>query len=246
MSGIWFTIIIQPLYNLLIVFYKYLGHDMGVAIIVLTIIIRLIFWPSQAKALRSQKELANLQPEIEKVREQYKNDPQKQSQEIMALYRMRKISPLSGCLPILIQFPILIGLYNIFRSGLKIENFKWLYGFISKPAFLNINFLHFLDLSKPEKIFLPILAGVTQFLLAWLSQPAKRPEGEKKPADFSAMMSKQMLFFFPILIVFVSMSLPAALALYWIVTNIFMIIQQIMINKGSVAQPKVTLKVSKK
>lgn len=247
MSGIWFTIIIQPLYNILMVFYNYLGHDMGIAIIAMTVLIRLVFWPAQLKALRSQKALTELQPEIDKIREKYKKDPQKQSQEIMALYRTKRISPFSGCLPVLIQFPILIALYSIFRSGLVKESLSWLYGFMSKPAVLNTTFLHILDLTKPEKIVMPILAGGTQFLLAWITQQGqkKQPKNAKKPnqPDFGQIMGKQMLYFFPILIIFFSLSLPSALTLYWIVTNIFMIIQQIIVNRGQSIMPKIAIKV---
>jgi YidC/Oxa1 family membrane protein insertase len=252
MQAIWFTIILQPLFNILIFLYKYLGSDMGLAIIALTIIIRLVFWPSQGKALRSQKALSELQPEIEKIREKYKAEPQKQSQEIMALYRNKKISPLSGCLPLIIQFPILIGLYSILSRVFKGNNFDWLYGFISKPEALNTTLFGIVNLASPEKIVMPILAGATQFVLAWLSRPKTQPKPKlkdpKKPAgfDMQGMMGKQMLYFFPILIIFFSFSLPAGLVLYWIVTNVFMIAQQYIINKRGIQPPKVAVSVRKK
>ncbi len=250
MQAIWFTIILQPLFNILIFFYKYLGHDMGMAIIALTIIIRLVFWPSQGKALRSQKALSELQPEIEKIREKYKTEPQKQSQEIMALYRTRKISPLSGCLPLLIQFPILIGLYSILRHVFQGNNFDWLYKFISSPGNLNTTLLGLVNLAQPEKIVMPILAGATQFVLAWISRPKAQPKNQdpKKPGgfDMQGMMSKQMIYFFPILIIFFAWSLPSGLVLYWIVTNIFMIAQQYIINKRGVVAPKVAVSVKKR
>jgi len=250
MQWIWFTIILQPLYNILIVFYKYLGSDIGVAIIALTILIRMIFWPLQGKALRSTREQQAIQPEIEKIKEKYKSNPQKQSQEILTLFRTHKVSPLSGCLPVLIQFPILIGLYSIFVRGLKTETFSWLYSFIKAPTSLNTYFFHWVDLAQPEKIFFPILAGLTQFILAWLTNiQMKQFQAKKKDPskpDFTSMFSKQMLYIFPIMIVFISMKLPAALSLYWIITNIFMIVQQYLINKSNIGLPKVAVKVRAK
>ena len=247
MQWIWFTIILQPLYNILIVFYKYLGSDIGIAIIALTILIRMIFWPLQGKALRSTREQQAIQPEIEKIKEKYKSNPQKQSQEILTLFRTHKVSPLSGCLPVLIQFPILIGLYSIFVRGLKTETFSWLYSFIKAPTSLNTYFFHWVDLAQPEKIFFPILAGLTQFILAWLTNiQMKQFQAKKKDPskpDFTSMFSKQMLYIFPIMIVFISMKLPAALSLYWIITNIFMIVQQYLINKSNIGLPKTSVKV---
>lgn len=250
MQYIWFKIILQPLYNLLMVFYNHLGHDLGISIIILTIIIRVVFWPLQAKALRSTREQQAIQPEIEKIKEKYKKNPQKQSQEILTLFRTHKVSPLSGCLPILIQFPILIGLYSIFNRGLKIESFSWLYGFMKIPASFNTYFFHWIDLAQPEKIVFPILAGITQFILAWLTNlQMKQFQAKKKDPsrpDFNSMLGKQMLYIFPVMIVFISMKLPAALALYWIITNIFMIIQQYLVNQSKIGLPKVAVKVRAK
>jgi len=253
MSSIWFTIIVQPLYNLLIIFYNYLGSDMGIAIIAFTVLIRLIFRPSQAKALKSQKELSELQPEIDAIRKKYKDNPQKQSQEMLSLYRTKKISPFSSCLPLLIQFPILIAIYSIFQKNLNKESLSWLYGFISRPDNINVNFFGLVDLSQPEKIFFPIIAGITQFILAWLTQKniktQKKDNSNKKDQmfDIQSMLSKQMIYFFPIMIVIISMSLPSALVLYWVITNIFMIVQQYIVNKGiAFRAPKVALKVKKK
>src|SRR3972149_8720304 len=135
-------ILYQPLYNALI-FLVWLipGHNVGLAIIILTVIIRLILLPSSMKATRQQKRMRDLQPEIQAIQARYKDDKAKQSQEIMAFYRENKINPLGSCLPLLIQLPILIILYYVFIHGLSTERFDLLYDFTPRPEVINTGFL---------------------------------------------------------------------------------------------------------
>jgi YidC/Oxa1 family membrane protein insertase len=218
-------ILYRPLFNALIFFYNTVAfHDLGIAIIILTIIIRAALWPSQAKALRSQRDLQKLQPELEKIKTKYK-DKQKQTQATLEFYKTHKISPFSSCLPTLIQLPIIIALYQVFRNSLNLESLSALYPFISRPETVNSISLGILDLSQPNRIILPILTGGLQFVQSWMMMRRVGASKNQK-LDAASAISKQMLYIFPLMTIFIAMSLPAALPIYWIVTTLFAIIQQ--------------------
>jgi len=219
----------RPLFNGLVWFYNVIpGHDLGIAIIALTVLIRFILYPLSKKAIRSQKAMAKLQPEIKEIRKKYK-DKQEQAKAMMDLYKKYKINPLSGCLPILIQFPILIALYRVFFTGLDPQKLNGLYSFISQPDSLNPMFLGIVDLSQ-RSIVLAVLAGLFMFIQAKMIMPqkmAKQGDGLKIGSlDFSSLMGQQMTYFMPLITIFIAWSLPAALPLYWIVITVFGIIQQ--------------------
>lgn len=224
------TILYEPLFNALIFLYNNIpGNDFGVAIILLTVVVRLILFPLNNKAIRSQKELAVLQPKIKEIQAKYKDDKAKQSKELMNLYREHGVNPVGGCLPMLIQFPILISLYWVFINGLNPDKIVGLYGFVAHPGTINPMFLGLLDLSKSSGI-LAILAGVSQFIQTKMMVKT-RPDQKKNSNDFSSMMSWQMTYFMPMFIVFIAWRFPAGLAMYWVVTNIFSIGQQYFINR---------------
>lgn len=216
------TIIYQPLYNALI-FLVWLipGHSVGWAIIILTTIVRLALLPSSLKANRSQIKLRELQPELTKIQEKFKDDKQAQSQAIMAFYKKHKVSPWGSCLPLLIQLPILLALYYVFINGLSTAHFDLLYGFTPRPDSINPMFFG-LDLTKPDKYVLPILAGISQFIQGWQMQGsmATKKTSDGKP-DMQGALSKQMMFVMPIFTVIIAMRLPAALPIYWIITTLF-------------------------
>lgn len=222
------TILYKPLYNALI-FLVWLipGHNVGWAIIILTIIIRIILLPSSLKAARSQIKLRDLQPELQKIQEQYKNDKTKQSQEIMAFYKKNQVSPWGSCLPLLIQFPILIILYYVFINGLSTARFDLLYEFMPRPDSMNTLFFG-IDLAKPNLYILPVLAGIFQYIQGRQMTPpsAKATGGKATGQEMSSMITKQMLYLMPVFTVIISMRLPAALPLYWIITTLFAIGQQ--------------------
>lgn len=228
------TILYRPLFNLLVLLYKYLpGHDFGVAVIVLTILIKFLFYPLGTKAIKSQKALSELQPKIKEIQEKYKDNKEKQAKEIMALYRREKISPFSGCLPLLIQLPVLIALYRVFWRGLQPEQVTFLYSFVSSPGSINPIFFGIVDLAKPNLV-LAVLAGIFQFLQTKMSVPkTKTDKGEK--TGFSGQMQKQMQYFMPIFMVLILFRLPSAIGLYWLTTTLFTIAQQYFLLKK---QPK--------
>ncbi|OGD29945.1 hypothetical protein A3J02_03580 [Candidatus Azambacteria bacterium RIFCSPLOWO2_02_FULL_46_11] len=223
----------KPLFNALIFIYNVLpGADMGLAIIFLTILIRLLLYPLSKKTVVSQMALKEIQPQILEIQRKYKDNKQEQAKATMALYQEKKINPFSGCLPILIQFPILIALYQVFLGGFDPANFKELYSFISTPSFVNHLFLGLVNLSQPNLIF-AVLAGVSQFFQTRMVIPAK-PAGAGPAGDkgaFSQMLNQQMLYFMPIFTIFIASRLPAALALYWTITNAFSIGQQYIFTK---------------
>lgn len=199
------------------------GHYVGVAIIVLTIIIRLILLPSSMKSVRQQKKMRDLQPEIQELQKKYKDDKQKQSQELMKFYQQNKINPIGSCLPLLIQLPILLILYYVFRNGLGMDRFDLLYTWMPRPEFINTHFLG-IDLAQTDRFVLPVIAGILQFIQGWQLLPKKQPN--QKTGDMSAMVSKQMLYLMPVFTIFIGGRLPSALVLYWIITTLFSIGQQ--------------------
>lgn len=227
------TILYQPLFNVLVLLYEFLpGHDFGIAIIVLTILIRLLFFPLMAKSLKSQKTLTELQPKIQDIQKKYKKDKERQAKEIMELYQREKFNPLGGCLPVLIQLPILFALYRVFWRGLQPEFLHSLYSFVPNPGSINPSFLGVLNLSNPSWV-LAVLAGIGQYFQAKTVSPKKRKleKGAEMADQISAQMSGQMIYFFPIFTVIVLLRSPAAVGLYWIATVLFSILQQRLIYK---------------
>ena len=222
-------VLYQPLFNALVFLYQYLpGNDFGVAVIVLTILIRLVLYPLGTKGIRAQKALSVLQPKMKEIQTKFKHDREKQSRAMMDLYKKEKINPLSGCLPLLIQLPIIIALYRVFWKGLQPEQLAYLYSFVPSPGVIDSTFLGMIDLAVPC-IALAFLAGILQFFQAKTMTPhlsASTPKGEGSMGQFSNMMQKQMLYFFPVFTVLILWRLPSAIGLYWIVFTLFAIIQQ--------------------
>lgn len=233
MTGLFDTALYTPLFNFLVFLYNTIAfQDFGVAIILLTLIIRFILSPLSVKTFRSQKALSELQPKVKGIQDKFKSDPQKQTREIMNLYRQYKVNPFSGCLPLLIQLPILIALYRVSITGFEGDSLSALYGFIKKPEFLNSVSLGFIDLTK-RSISLSVIAGVFQFFQTKLSLISQRNPVFQKNQQASplASMNQQMLYFFPLITIIISMSFPAGLPLYWIATTVFSILEQVYINR---------------
>ncbi|MEK9155839.1 MAG: YidC/Oxa1 family membrane protein insertase [Patescibacteria group bacterium] len=224
------TILYQPLYNLLIFLAWVLpGHSLGWAIIALTIIVRVLLLPSSIKAAKAQARIQLLQPKIMEIRKKYK-DHTEQSRALFDLYRQEGVSQFGSCLPLLIQFPILIVLYQVFRVSLDTSQYSLLYPFTPHPAAINTTFSG-IDLAVPDPWVLPIAAGLSQFLLSRLMtpKPIASTDGKEDP---SMLMMRQMNYIFPLVTVFIGRTFPAALALYWVASTLFGVIQQIYVNKN--------------
>ncbi len=220
------TFLYQPLLNGLIFLYNYL-NDFGLAIIFLTIIIKIILHPLGIKGIKAQKELSELQPKIKEIQKKYKDNQEEQMKQLLNLYKENKVNPFSGCLPLLIQFPILIALYRVFWYGLQPEQLNLLYSFISKPSKINTYFLGLVNLAQPN-IFLAVLAGILQFVQVKMTTPQNNNQQKN---SFNAYLQKQSLYIMPIFTIIILFRLPSAIGLYWIVITIFTIIQQYFIFK---------------
>lgn len=231
--GTIFNIVLyQPILNFLIWLYIVLG-SFGGAVLILTIIIRLVLYPLNNKSLKSQKELQEIQPLIKEIQTKYKTDTQKQAEELMKLYKEKGFNPFAGLWYILIQIPLILAIYYVIRniaSGVDITNN--LYPFINfsgtiEPMFLGIN------LSQPHTLF-AIIVALAQLAQIWTMQPKKAPNVNEmdQTERLQNMMQKQMLVIFPLLTFFVLTQLPSALGLYWLVITSFTIIQQKIILKN--------------
>lgn len=222
----------RPLFNILIFLYNSVSFgDLGVAIILLTILIRMILLPLFYKSARDQMIMRRLAPKIKEIQENHKDDKGKQSKAIMDIYREHKVNPFSGFLMILIQLPVLIALYRVFLKEITAESLNnGLYSFIFKPEIINHQFLGLVDLSK-RNLIIVILASLAQYFQGKLSLP----KNDKPTKDLSSVeaVGRQMIFVAPALtfVFLYSFGLPSAVGLYWLTTSVFSVIQQIAINK---------------
>ncbi len=235
------TIFVEPLYNLLVFLVNVVPfHDVGLAIIILTILVKLILSPLHKKAIIGQFRLKELEPQINEIKKQYP-DKKEQAAKSFELYKQYKINPFSGCLPILIQLPIILALYRVFLNGFDFGTHQ-LYSFIARPEVFNLNFLGLVPLDEKSLVF-AILAGVTQFIQGHYSiamrnhTPADKSDNSMQ-ANMSRMMGTQMKYILPIFIVFISYQISAAIALYWAVNNIFTTIQEIRLYKRLMEEKK--------
>jgi YidC/Oxa1 family membrane protein insertase len=229
MKAFFTTILFQPMLNALMWIYSIIpGHDIGLAIIVLTIVIRLILWPFQQSALKSQRALQTIQPKLKALQAQYGDDKTALNKAMMELYAKEKVSPFSSCLPLLVQLPFLIALYQVLRAGLNSANFNLLYPFVHNPGSINSVSFGFLNLAA-KSIPLAILAGIAQLIQTRMLPMNRPPVGAgagSKDEDQLAKVNKQMLYIMPAFTVFIGISLPAGLTLYWVVTTLMAIFQQ--------------------
>jgi YidC/Oxa1 family membrane protein insertase len=237
----WFNIILyEPLFNTLMFLYKNIpGHDLGVAIILLTLLIKLLlFWPSLS-AIHSQQKMQEIQPKMKELQDKYKDNREELSRQLMAFYKQHKVNPFSSCLPLLLQLPILIALYRVFFAGINIDptthllaadQVAHLYGSL-RTAFetLQVNnmFLGFVNLTAKHNIILAVLAGAAQFWQSkmMLSQrPPKLPGA--KDEDMTAMVSRNTMYLLPVMTIIFGWQFPAGLALYWLISTLFQVAQQ--------------------
>jgi YidC/Oxa1 family membrane protein insertase len=238
------TIFYEPLFNLLIWLYNVVpGNDIGLAIIILTILIRVVLFPLYYQSIRSQRALQEIQPKVNELKRKYKDEKEKMSKEMMILYKNEKVNPFSSCLPLVIQLPFLFAVYQVFRSGLNSDSLDLLYPFISNPGHINSVSLGFIDLAVPS-VILAFLAGSAQFWQAKMMVTKRPPLVKGKEIDgakdekMMATMNKQMVYFMPFITVIIGISLPAGLTLYWFITTLLMALQQLwMFKKKAKIEP---------
>lgn len=240
------VIFYQPILNLLVAIYNFLpGHDIGLVIIILTLIVRGILYPLSKKSIEAQKSLQNLQPKLEEIKRAHADNKEAASRAMMDLYKQEKVNPLSSCLPLLIQLPFFWAIFRVFRDELTGKALTLVYPFIMNPGAINPIAFGFLDFSKPN-IVLAILAGASQFWQAKMMPMRQAPKnaGEGgRDENLMAAMNKQMLYIMPALTVFICFSLPSGLAFYWFIATLFTILQQWIIfrklDKPNSTSPKV-------
>ena len=234
MSHFFHIIISEPFYNGFIALINLLPFlDAGVVIIIFTIIIKFILFPLSLKASRAQIEMKSIEKDLNLIKEKYP-DKNEQGQKTIEYYKEKGINPFAGFFVLLIQLPIIIGLYRVFlKSGLPLVNASMLYSFVAVPASINMVFLHIINIAE-KSIVLAIIAGVTTYFQISLANP-KQPESNSNStgmkADIGKAMAMQMKYFFPILVIFISYSISAAVAIYWITSNVFQIFQDIYTRK---------------
>ncbi|MBD3361003.1 membrane protein insertase YidC [Candidatus Peregrinibacteria bacterium] len=238
----WYGIFYRPIYNALI-FLTYImpKHDLGLAIILLTIIIRTILLIPSQKSMKSQKRLQEIQPRLEKIKEKYKGDQQKIATETMAVWKEAKVNPMGSCLPILLQFPFLIAIFYAIKGGLNPDNAYLFYTEYANfsLADINVKFMGLLDLTKTNIYVLPLIVGGLQFVQMKLTmsrnlQKKKKKEkdkGKEKKKNEMAMATNTMTYIMPVMIAVFTASLPAGIGIYWGTSTIYGIVQQIIVNR---------------
>ena len=227
MSNFFHTIFYVPIETSLKFFYHLTGDNLGYAVILLTITIRLILIPLTIPSLRSAQKMQVIKPELDELKRRHGKDPQRMQKEQLDLYKKHGINPATGCLPILLQLPILIFLYNVLTNVLKSD--------VVNPMFFIFN------LREPDQYFiLPVLAAVSQFILSFMMSPVpgkKDVQKEKKEADFAdsltGALQTQNLYVMPLLWFFMLLKLPSGIGIYWVFSTIFSFVQQwIFIGPG--------------
>lgn len=240
-------LVYRPLYNLLIAVYNFVPfQDFGIAIILVTVFIKFVLIPLSRKQIKSQKKMQDIQPKVKEIQEKYKGDKEKQSRALMELYRTSKVNPFAGCLPLIVQLVFLIAIYrvlfNISAEGFM-ANSAELYSFLENPEKINPIFFGMIDLSSAANLTQWSAQNIAHAALVAVTAAAqyiqmKMMMGRSvvkpltgKEMDFSQIMSKQMLYLSPLLTLFIGMKFPAGLALYWLISTLFVIAQQYYIQE---------------
>ena len=214
----YFGFISVPLLYVLHFFHRFTG-SYGIDIIILTVLIKLLMWPLTHKSFSSMKAMQKLGPQMEKLKERYANDKEKLNKEIMDLYKRNGVNPLGGCLPMAMQFPVFIGLYNALSTPIELRHapFMWIQD-LSRPDWEALPFMFSgWHLGIP---ILTIVMGATMFIQQWMTPSAGDPNQRK------------IMMLMPLMFTFMFVSFPAGLTVYWLVNNVLSIAQQYWINRS--------------
>jgi YidC/Oxa1 family membrane protein insertase len=227
MSGLFQTILYQPLFNLFVGLYNIIP-DVGVVILIVTVLVKAALYPLTTSSIKAQKSLTDMQPKLDALKKQYKDNQQQLAQETMKLYKEHKVNPFGSCLPLLIQIPVFLALYWVLQKGLTGQDFSLLYSFVKNPGTINTVTLNLFDLKNASPI-LAILAGLAQFWQTKMMTTKRPPKvaGEgSKDENMMAMMNKQMLYVFPVMTALIGFQLPGGLSLYWLLSTVLTALQQ--------------------
>jgi len=234
-STVFHTVFYNPIYNALVALVTFVpGSDVGIAIILLTIAIRLVLLPFSLSAARTQRAMKILEPRIKELKEKHKGDKEKEALETLALYKEAKVNPFASILTVFIQIPVLLALYFVFLyEPFTTVNTLRLYPFTPTPGAISLQFLGVIAVMG-KSITLAILAGVTQFMQAHLalSGTMKPSDAGGMQADFQKVLSMQLKYVFPFLIAVISYTTSGAIALYFITTNLAGSLQEWYVRKA--------------
>ena len=229
----WRAFIYNPILNALVWLIILLpNHQLGLAVIVLTLAIRTILLIPSVKAIRAQRNMQAVQPKLEALKKKYADDQARLAQETMLLWKKHKVHPLSSCMPLLIQFPILIALFYVIQAGLSPDKASLIYDFL--PPFelreINANFLGF-NILEPSLIVFPVAIGLLQFFQMQLMMGRQSKKGGTSLPKEVESANKMMRYMMPLMIAFFTSQLPAAVGLYWGTSTFYGVIQQLVVNK---------------
>ncbi len=228
------AVLFQPLYNALVFISGVVpGHSVALAIIVLTVIIRFLLLPLYHQSAHAQRKLKEIDPQLKKIKSDFKDNKEEQAKMIMALYREHGINPLTGFMLLLIQLPVILALFYVFSKGFQL-NLDILYPFVHSPDIVNNSIFGF-GLITDKNYFLALLVGLTQFFQIKLTLPPLEPKdlsGENSlQADFARSMNLQMRFVMPVIITVISSQFPAAVGIYWLTGNLFGIAHELFVRQ---------------
>lgn len=246
LGNIWDLFLYQPLLNALAFLVSVIPWgDVGLAVIVLTIFVKVVLFPLSQRSIESQAKMNLLAPELKKIKDSGASK-EEQAKQTFELYKTHKTNPFSGCLLVLIQIPIIFALYYVFFKGIKLDvnnlyvfDINNLYSFIEIPTKINMNFLGILDIGG-KSLILAVLAGISQFFQAYfMPKPPVSASGAKGSfqENFTKSMQTQMKYVFPFVVAFIAYSVSGAIALYWVTSNVFAIGQQLYSNKKNALKP---------
>lgn len=231
-SNLFNLIFFNPLYNLLIALSVFLpGHSLGGSIVVLTLIVKLALLPLQHQTLKIQKKLKLLEPKLQELKKLHSGNRNEQAKQTMDLYRAHGVNPLTTFWTILIQIPIILALFWVFRDSATLHP-DLLYPFVPRPETISLIWLGWVDLTKSFPP-LSLVVGLSQFIQLWLATPVRNSasNGVNTTQEITNNFQRQMRYWLPVFIVFIASTLPAAISLYWLTSNLFAIGHELVIRK---------------
>jgi YidC/Oxa1 family membrane protein insertase len=233
-SAFFHTVFYDPIYNALVALVALIpGSDVGVAVILVTIAIRLILLPFSLSAARTQRTMKDLEPKLKELKEKHKGDKEKEALETLALYRESKVNPFASILMVFIQIPVLLALYLVFYyEPFPTLNIERLYSFTPIPGSISLLFLGLVSVAG-KSLVLSFLAGITQYLQAHfaLAGTMKPSDTKNMQNDFQRIMGTQLKYVFPFIIGVISYTTSGAIALYFITTNLAGVLQELHIRR---------------
>ncbi len=239
-SSLFHTYLTEPIYNLLIFLVGVIpGGDVGIAVIAVTLVVKIIVLPLSFSAVRTQRAMKVVEPELKEIKEKYKDDKEKQAKETFALYKKYRINPFASFATLLIQLPILLALYWVFRGeALPHIDVASLYTFVSVPTRISTSLFGVFSITG-KSIVLAVIAGITQFLQAYFAVPTPaKSEKASMQEDFGRAMAMQARYVIPFIIALVAYETSGAVALYFVTSNLVTLFQEFLVRRNPITAEK--------